>query len=64
MQRIYKNGQLVKVIKDGKVIIGQMQTVKRTFRISVDADEKLKRMKDKKGRTKDALVNEAIMKSR
>lgn len=41
-----------------------MQTVKRTFRISIPADEKLKKHKEKKGRTKDALVNEAIMKLR
>jgi len=41
-----------------------METVKRTFRISAKADEKLNQLKDKKGRTKDALVNEAIIKFR
>lgn len=42
----------------------QMETVKRTFRIKPEAEEKLKKLKHKKGKTQDTLVNEAIMKLR
>jgi predicted DNA-binding protein len=41
-----------------------METVKRTFRISKEADEKVKKVKNKTGQNQDTIINKAIMKLR